>query len=154
MTTLFPEALAARAVGNCSLCGRPLTDPESVRRGVGPVCCPPPPKPPRPVADHPSLPGMPRPLATIDQDAPAGARTALCPPSPASRPQEADPRQVALPRANGPAGDALGAATAPNLRAVLTLRGVAVEVEDDPAEAPVGMIHRLLERWLEAGGAP
>lgn len=135
----------------CRVCHRPLRSPESIALGAGPVCVP------RLAASrpscHPTLPGMPRPLARIDQDAPDGERTALCPPSLAPRPQAADPRQVALPWANGPAGDALGAATAPNLRAVLTLRGVAVEVEDDPAEAPVGMIHRLLERWLEAGGA-
>jgi hypothetical protein len=36
-----PEAAAVlygKASGNCSICGRDLTDPESIERGIGPIC--------------------------------------------------------------------------------------------------------------------
>ena len=36
-----PEAAAVlhgKASGNCSVCGRDLTDPESIERGIGPIC--------------------------------------------------------------------------------------------------------------------
>jgi hypothetical protein len=30
--------LYGKASGNCSICGRDLTDPESIERGIGPIC--------------------------------------------------------------------------------------------------------------------
>lgn len=58
MTTLFP--IGERNAARCSLCGKSLTDPVSVARGVGPVCCPSQPKP-APV-EHPTLPGIDEPI--------------------------------------------------------------------------------------------
>jgi hypothetical protein len=34
----FPDELEVRHEGRCGRCGRPLTDPESQDRGIGPVC--------------------------------------------------------------------------------------------------------------------
>ena len=41
-TCALPISAAARThgleTGNCSCCNRLLTDPESVRKGIGPIC--------------------------------------------------------------------------------------------------------------------
>ena len=34
----FPPGYALAHVGRCGRCGRPLTDPESIGRGLGPTC--------------------------------------------------------------------------------------------------------------------
>ena len=34
----FASQLFGRAVGACRVCGSPLTDPDSIRMGIGPVC--------------------------------------------------------------------------------------------------------------------
>jgi hypothetical protein len=34
----FIEIPSKRSAGRCSVCGRPLTDPESLSRGMGPIC--------------------------------------------------------------------------------------------------------------------
>lgn len=73
MTTLFPVEPAMRAT--CIHCGRELTDPESIRKGAGPVCCPSQPKPPR--VDHPVLPGISKPREPVAEACPSEAVVVL-----------------------------------------------------------------------------
>lgn len=138
MSTLFPEALAARKVTNCAICGRPLSDPESQRRGLGPVCSPPPPKPPRPVADQPALPGMACRVAEPGQDAPTA-------PEAANDMAEESRRQdgaVAGQDAKVTIGVPRWAGTV-----LLRWRGIEVAVEDKPEEDPQQTLGRVFAAW-------
>jgi hypothetical protein len=139
MTTLFPEALAARKVTNCAICGRPLSDPESQRRGLGPICAPLPPKPPRPVADQPALPGMAcRPTEPGQETSPAPETT--------SEPSEASGRArgaVAGQHAEVTIGVSRWAGTV-----LLRWRGVEVAVEDKPEEDPRRTLERVFAAWM------
>lgn len=128
----------------CRVCHRPLRSPESIALGAGPVCVP------RLAASrpscHPTLPGMPRPLATIDQDAPTVAGATPGPSSHPARPQEADPRQVALPWVQPEPG----CLPARQGAAILRLRGVEVSVEELEGESPQGTLERLFAAFMAA----
>lgn len=135
----------------CRVCHRPLRSPESIALGAGPVCVP------RLAASrpscHPTLPGMPRPLATIDQDAPAVAGTAACTSSPVARRQEADPRQASLPWASVE-GPTVEAVVNEHARARLVLRGIEVEVEDTAEQTPKAALELLFMAWRTASQPP
>lgn len=127
---LFPAALAARTVAYCQFCGRPLTDPESIARHAGPVCLPPPPKPPRPVADQPALPGMGRAPTGLEQDATDG---------PVVLPSDEAPARRVL--------DPVAAEHGPCETVLVRFRGLEVRVEAVEGETDEQAIGRAVAAW-------